>query len=941
MGVRKRDGVRKIMYKNTRVRDYHKKLIISILGLFLIFTGLVIPVSGANPTITVSAPIAEENWQMGRTKTITWASSGAVGSTVDIELYRAGVFDSNIVYATSNDGSHSWSISTSIEADVNYQIKITSSTDGSIYDLSDAYFSIGLNKLTFSGYTWRVRDTQTASQGPGPNYFSSSPENVWLDAQGQLHLKITYRNGIWYCGEIYSEESFGYGLYTFFAASRVDTIDINGVIGLFTYLDDNNEIDIEFSRWGWESGTNAGFTCQPWQTAGNSHAFDMSLSGNYSTHNFNWQAGEIKYRSLYGHYYEPPNPSQIIQTWNYTGPDIPPESTERAHINLWLMSGLPPSDGQEIEVVIKEFNFTDLSSVPTLSPQPGFSSPVNNSIVNSGDTVTFDWQDIDPITGNIHYQLEWTQDPYDTDSLGYYNTGGSWTGNISEYSVVLNTPGNWFYHVYAYDDGGEFGELSDAPGPWDNDFVMIPDIPAPPKELIAELYPPGSLNDVRLTWNASSDDGSGDNDVGEYVIYRSSDISGPYTNLGSVLADGSSTYSYTDSAAGDGDFTNYFYRVHSKDDQGKERQNEGRAAKWTTYLESGWNVFALPLVTESTSRSDVLSTIDGNYLAIQSYQGGKSQPWLNWHRQKPAQFNDDFEISYGKGYYINMENPDYLVVAGSVDLAEDVALKKGWNFVGNPSMSTQNIIDLNLPGEVGYIEHNDISSGSNSMKSYDPASQSGDLLQFDNGEAYWIHSNADATWSWSNRIYEQPEPQNWEDIDLWWNDLVDISVGIWKLDDPYFVASLVKKESWFNASAYNAAEKVSYESGDDNWFGEYYGKGLMQITGSWIAGVPLPNSTDWTYNMPPTAIYEEAPELLDAYNGSQNLNRGIWYIKALLKYYNNDQYKVATAYRYGWQGLDNGDYDPYNNGYILDVFGYKKEYLDNLGISEGEYPNNG
>ncbi len=33
--------------------------------------------------------------------------------------------------------------------------------------------------------------------GPGPNVFSDSPENVWVDAAGQLHMRITARDGQW------------------------------------------------------------------------------------------------------------------------------------------------------------------------------------------------------------------------------------------------------------------------------------------------------------------------------------------------------------------------------------------------------------------------------------------------------------------------------------------------------------------------------------------------------------------------------------------------------------------------------------------------------------------------------------------------------------------------------------------------------------------------
>jgi len=37
--------------------------------------------------------------------------------------------------------------------------------------------------------------------------------------------------------------------------------------------------------------------------------------------------------------------------------DIPRPGDENARINLWLMHGLPPSDGQEVEVVIRKFEF--------------------------------------------------------------------------------------------------------------------------------------------------------------------------------------------------------------------------------------------------------------------------------------------------------------------------------------------------------------------------------------------------------------------------------------------------------------------------------------------------------------------------------------------------------------------------------------------------------
>src|ERR1051325_11835524 len=112
--------------------------------------------------------------------------------------------------------------------------------------------------IVWSGHTWQVKSSQS-KVGPGPNFFSASAENVSVDAEGRLHLRITYRNGRWHCAEIISTESFGYGTYSFAIASPVDALDPSVVLGLFTWSDkaayNHREIDIEFGRWGNASDT--------------------------------------------------------------------------------------------------------------------------------------------------------------------------------------------------------------------------------------------------------------------------------------------------------------------------------------------------------------------------------------------------------------------------------------------------------------------------------------------------------------------------------------------------------------------------------------------------------------------------------------------------------------------------------------------------------------
>ncbi len=182
-----------------------------------------------------------------------------------------------------------------------------------------------------------------------------------MDGDGLLHLKITFRDGRWHCAEVITTGIVGYGTYTFRLTSRVDRLDTNVVLGLFTWDTaapeyNNREIDIEFSRWGDESNENAQYVVQPWTTAANMHRFGVELEGDYSTHRFDWSMDSIQFQSYQGHD-SPPDPGSEIESWLYTGADIPPEGKANARINLWLFGGSPPSDLQEAEVIIESFEF--------------------------------------------------------------------------------------------------------------------------------------------------------------------------------------------------------------------------------------------------------------------------------------------------------------------------------------------------------------------------------------------------------------------------------------------------------------------------------------------------------------------------------------------------------------------------------------------------------
>lgn len=217
--------------------------------------------------------------------------------------------------------------------------------------------------LRFSDYEWKVKSSR-GPVGPGPNQFSNSSDNVWVDDGKRLHLRITHHNNHWYCAEVISQQSFGYGTYRFYLDTRVDNLDPNIVLGLFTWSDDpaysHREVDIECTKWGdADNSTNAQFVVQPYHPPGHLLRFQVPHEANTSTHSFTWKQDSVFFQGLKGHDATSPNPNDVIKQWKYTQ-SIPKPGGENARMNLWLVGGRAPTDGKEAEIIIKKFEFVPL-----------------------------------------------------------------------------------------------------------------------------------------------------------------------------------------------------------------------------------------------------------------------------------------------------------------------------------------------------------------------------------------------------------------------------------------------------------------------------------------------------------------------------------------------------------------------------------------------------
>jgi len=215
--------------------------------------------------------------------------------------------------------------------------------------------------LTWKGLDWNFTDGGMAGVAAGAS------SNISVDGSGYLHLKITKSGNTWTASELFTTQKLGFGTYQWQIEGPVDTFDKNNVLGLFPYGpaagiggDGTNEIDIEFSRWGQANGVNADFTDYPNSgTVVGETSFDFSLGGSTSsTARFVWNSTSIESSVLKGHQ-ALASETGLLKKWKYA-PNNPsvniPQQAMPLGMNLWCFEA-PPSDGQNVEIVIRDFQF--------------------------------------------------------------------------------------------------------------------------------------------------------------------------------------------------------------------------------------------------------------------------------------------------------------------------------------------------------------------------------------------------------------------------------------------------------------------------------------------------------------------------------------------------------------------------------------------------------
>ena len=258
-----------------------------------------------------------------------------------------------------------------------------------------------MSTINFSGYTWNtVGSTSGTQMTPGQCFFSNSVNNIFLDGNNALHLKIRWDGSKYTTSAVYLPNILGFGTYIWQTTGNL-RFDPNVVFGMFTYdsdpfpaypSGDHTELDIEFSQWGDTSGVylrngapstsdryrnGPQFTVHPYSdpTAPNSDPFwnidwiQYQLSNNAPyqyTHAIVWTPTNITFVSATGLYTSVADMTVAVEHYIFTDNIVRDPSNSLVQMNFWLFDhnrdGYGDVPASDQEVVINSFQFQPLTN---------------------------------------------------------------------------------------------------------------------------------------------------------------------------------------------------------------------------------------------------------------------------------------------------------------------------------------------------------------------------------------------------------------------------------------------------------------------------------------------------------------------------------------------------------------------------------------------------
>jgi nitrous oxidase accessory protein len=264
--------------------------------------------------------------------------------------------------------------------------------------------------------------------------------------------------------------------------------------------------------------------------------------------------------------------------------------------------------------------------------------------------------------------------------------------------------------------------------------------PRPPVGIRAELEG-ANLEDVRISWDVSPDDGAGRMSVVGYEIYRGSLFRSNGVGYAHLASLPSRSTQIVDSHAGEGDSNSYFYRICALDFTGNETCALIQAGKFTRSLWEGMNLISIPLTLTDSSIGGALQTL--SFSRLWTYDPwDASDPWKEYSESKPhAGLN---VLGNDVGYWVDVGASSRLTIAGTVPLTTEVRLRGGWNLVGFPSFDIDFTVADFKSINILEVEGFDSAASPYFLREL----QDSEFLQA--GQAYWVEAPSGGIWHVDN-----------------------------------------------------------------------------------------------------------------------------------------------------------------------------------------------
>jgi hypothetical protein len=208
--------------------------------------------------------------------------------------------------------------------------------------------------IHFSGYDWNIQ-TVSAIRGGLNNLYS--PDNVWKDSSGALHLRMTNKSGKWTCAHLLMARSLGYGTYNL-TVRDTSHLQPAAVFSMHTFDPSGGdqhyrEMDVEISRWGDAANKeNAQYGIQPFYVPGNTTQF-IEPAGTM-THTMVWQPGRVTFRTVRGSSASSTAPA--INEHVFTS-GVPSPGQELLELMLYMVASDKYPLKNDTEVVVEKFEY--------------------------------------------------------------------------------------------------------------------------------------------------------------------------------------------------------------------------------------------------------------------------------------------------------------------------------------------------------------------------------------------------------------------------------------------------------------------------------------------------------------------------------------------------------------------------------------------------------